>query len=347
MGDDRRRPGEQASRRDETLRRWIAGEVHPYGAPVRDRLDRSGLGRRGIRTAADLARLPVTELDDLRDGRAWVLEPTADRIRAAGSPGLRARLLLSDVVGGRDDFGRRHVDVPFKPVAWTAARHPGGVLLTGWTTSDLDRLGTLGRRGLALAGVVAGDRVASVGPGVGIGPLQLELGARAAGVPHVRVEPADGHDVLPVAAPSVVSGPADLLLALVEDGFPASVRLLVAQVGPEGSGASLRRLRRRSPVPVRLWWAPAGVRAAWASCEADQIHTWPDHEHLEVVDASGTPATSGRLVWSAVGWRGSVWLRVALGPDGRVERDRCRCGRTTPRVLGARRPAETAAGASR
>lgn len=347
MGDDRRRPGEQASRRDETLRRWIADEVHAYGAPVRERLDRSGLGRRGIRTAADLARLPVTELDDLGDGRAWVLEPTADRIRAAGSPALRARLLVSDVIGRRDDFGRRHVDVPFKPVAWTAARRPAGVLLTGWTTSDLERLAGLGRRGLALAGVAPDDRVATVGSGAGIGALQLELGARDAGVPHVRVEPADAPDVLPVAAPSVVSAPPRPLLGLVDAGLPASVRLLVAQVGPEGAGASLRRLRRRSPVPVRLWWSPAGVRAAWASCEADQLHTWPEHEHLEVVDPAGAPATSGRLVWSAVGWRGSVWLRVALGPDGRVEHDRCRCGRTTPRVLGARRPAETTAGAGR
>jgi len=347
MGDDRRRPGEQASRRDDTLRRWIADEVHPYCAPLRERLDRSGLGRRGVRTVADLARLPVTELDDLGDGRRSVLEPTPEAIRAAGSPELRARLLVSDVVGGSDDFARRHVDPPFKPVTWTAARHPGGVLLTGWTTSDLDQLAALGRRALALAGVVTGDRVASLGSGAGIGALQLELGARDAGVSHVRVDPDDPSDVLPVVAPSVVSGTPDHLVALVERGLPASVRLLVAQVGPEGAGPALRRLRRRSGTPVRLWWAPAGVRAAWASCEADQLHTRPEHEHLEVVDDSGAPAPSGRLVWSAVGWRGSVWLRLALGPEGRLEHDRCRCGRTTPRGLGARRPAAAPVRASR
>jgi len=344
MGDDRRRPGEQASRRDDTLRRWITGEVHPYSAPLRERLDRSGLGRRGLRTASDLACLPVTELAELGDGRRWVLEPTADRIRAAGSPELRARLLLSEVVGGSDSFARRHVDLPYKPVAWTAARHPGGVLLTGWTTSDLERLAALGRRGLALAGVVPGDRVAELGRGAGIGALQLEVGARDAGVPHLRVDPDDATEVLPVAAPSVVSGAPDALASLVDSGLPAKVRLLVAQVGPEGAGASLRRLRRRSDVPVRMWWAPAGVRAAWASCEADQVHTWPEHEHLEVVDDAGEPASRGRLVWSAVGWRGSVWLRVALGPEGRIQGDRCRCGRTTPRLLGARRPASAGAG---
>ncbi|HEX4903174.1 MAG TPA: hypothetical protein VFV42_10225 [Acidimicrobiales bacterium] len=339
MGDDRRRPGEQASRRDDALRRWIADEVHPYSAPLRERLDRSGLGRRGVRGASDLARLPVVELEALGDGRGWVLEPTADRIRTEGAPELRARLLVSDVVGGRDTFSRRHVDLPYKPVAWTAARHADGVLLTGWTTTDLDQLGVLGRRALAVSGVVPEDRVADVGAGAGIGALQLELGARDAGVPHVRIGPDEAVGVLPVVAPSVLTGPPATLLELAGGGLPASIRLLVAQVGPEGAGVALRRLRRHSPVPVRLWWAPAGVRAAWASCEVDQLHTWPEHEHLEVVDDAGTPSAQGRLVWSAVGWRGSVWLRVALGPDGRIEHERCRCGRTTPRVLGARRPA--------
>jgi hypothetical protein len=337
MSDDRRRTGQLESQRDDTLRRWIAGEVHPYCAPLRERLDRSGLGRRGVRTAADLGRIPVTDLSELGDGRRWVLEPTAERIRAAGSPELRARLLVSDVVGGQEAFARRHVDLPYKPVTWVAAPHPAGVLLTGWTTSDLEQLARLGRRALAVSGVRPGDRIACVSTGGGIGPVQLELGARDAGIAHLRARPDGAADVLAVAAPSVVSGPATGLVDLVRAELPPSVRLLVAQLGPEDAGADLPALRREAGVPVRLWWAPAGVRAAWATCEADQLHTWPDHEHLEVVDEHAEAAEVGRLVWSAVGWRGTVWLRLALGPEGRVERGRCTCGRTTPRVLGARR----------
>jgi len=340
MSEDRRRTAQQASRRDEVLRRWIAEEVHPYGAAARDLLDRCGLGRRGLRTADDLARLPVTELADLGDGRAWVLEPTADRIRTDGSPRLRARLLAADVLGRREAFAREDVDLPYKPVAWTAAAAPTGWLLTGWTTSDLDRLAALGRRTLAIAGVGPDDRLACLATGAGIGPLQLELGARDAGIAHLRSRDPDALDV---AAPTVMSGTPGVLDALVRRGLPSSVRLVVVHVGAGDDEVGPGAIRRAARVPVRLCWAPTGVRAAWITCEHDRLHTWPEHEHLEVVDDDGRPADVGRLVWSAVGWRGSVWLRVALGPVGRVERTPCRCGRTTPQVEGPGRPARQGA----
>lgn len=344
MSDDRRRPGQHESRRDQDLRRWIAEEVHPFGEPVRDQLERAGLGRRGVRTAGDLARLPVTELADLGDGRRYVLEPTAERIRESAGIELKGRLLVADVLGRRDGFARHDVDAPFKPVRWTADVHPTGTLFVGSTTSDLDRLATLGRRALAVNGITPADRVACTADAVGVGAVQLELGAREAGVAHLVLDPSDWA-LLEAAAPTVLAGTAAALGGAVEGGLPASVRLLVVHVGPAGGG-DLGALRRRSGRPVRLWWAPAGVRAAWVTCEADQLHTWPEHEHVEVVDESGRPADSGRLVWSAVGWRGSVWLRVALGPHGRVDRTACSCGRTTPRVLGAARTPRTAPAAA-
>jgi hypothetical protein len=344
MSDDRRRPGQQASRRDETLRHWIAAEVHPYSEPLREALDRSGLGRRGVRGADDLRRLHPIELGALGDGRRWVLQPTPERIRTAAPPAVRARLVAADVLGRQDAFARRDVDLPFKPVTWTAAALPDGVLLTGWTTSDLELLGQLGRRALAIAGVHPDDRIACTAGAAGVGPVQLELGARQAGVAHLRADPA-GAAELAVAAPSVVSGTPATIEVLLDRGLPSSVRMLVVHVGGTADAAGLPALRRRAGVPVRLWWAPPGVRAAWATCDADQLHTWPEHEVIEVVDDARAPAGSGRLVWSAVGWRGSVWLRLVLGPAGRIEHGECRCGRTTPRVLGARRPA--AAGAAR
>jgi len=341
MSDDRRRPAQHASHRDDVLRRWIAGEVHPYSEPLRRRLDRSGLGRAGVRTADDLRRLPVLELDELGDGRDWVLRPTTEAIRRAGGPAQRARLLAADVLGRREAFARHDVDLPYKPVTWTGVRHAGGVLLTGWTTTDLDRLSALGRRSLAIAGVVPDDRVACTATGAGIGPLQLELGARDAGVAHLRTDPS-APVVLHAAAPTVVSGTPTDLASVVDVGLPPTVRLLVAHVGAGDDASGLRALRRRAGVDVRLWWAPAGVRAAWVTCPADQLHTWPDHEHVEAVDDEGRPTDSGHLVWSAVGWRGSVWLRLALGSVGRVDRGTCACGRTTPRVQGARRPVAAA-----
>jgi len=339
MSDDFRRTGQAEARRDQVLRRWIAEEVHPFCAPVRAQLDRHGLGRRGVRTADDLGRLPVTDVVELGDGRAWVLRPTAEGIRAAGGLELRARLLLADVVGRREGFVRRDVDLPYKPVCWTAEPVPGGgPLFVGSTTTDLDRLTELGRRALAVSGVAAHDRIVCAGAAGGVGPLQLELGARDAGVSHLCTGPDLDPAFLAAARPSVVAATPDTLRRAVDEGLPEGVRLLLAHVGPATDARGLGALRRGSGRPVRLWWAPAGVRAAWPTCDADELHTWPEHEHLETVDDAGRPAPEGRLVWSAVGWRGSVWLRVALGPTGAVDRRPCRCGRTTPRVRGTARP---------
>jgi hypothetical protein len=347
MSDDRRRPGQHESRRDQALRRWIADEVHPFCEPVRAQLERSGLGRRGVRTAADLARLPITELADLGDGLRHVIEPTAERIREAGGVEMRARLLAADVLGRREGFARHEVDGAYKPVRWTAEPHGAGTLLVGSTTTDLDRLAVLGRRALAVSGITPSDRVLCTATGTG--PLQLELGARDAGVAHLAMGTAPDPHVVAAASPTVVAGTPTTLSAAVSAGLPDSVRLLLVHVGSTGSD-DLAALRQRSGRAMRLWWAPAGLRAAWPTCEADQLHTWPEHEHLEVVDDDGRPAGSGRLVWSAVGWRGSVWLRVALGPHGEVDRTTCSCGRTTPRVRGAarvRRQPATAAGSDR
>lgn len=349
MSDDRRRPGQHESRRDDVLRRWLADDVHPFSEPVRAQLERSGLGRRGVRTAADLARLPVTDLADLGDGRRFVLQPTADRIRESAGPALRARLVAADVLGRREGFARHEVDLPYKPVRWTVERHAAGPLFVAATGTDLDRLAALGRRALAVSGITPDDRLLCAGPWSGTAALQLELGARDAGVSHLAVEVGVSATLVAEAAPTVVAGTPAALARLVDAGLPGNVRLLVALVGAAG-GEDLVELRRRAGRPVRLWWAPPGVRAAWASCEADQLHTWPEDEHLEVVDDDGAPAESGRLVWSAVGWHGSVWLRVALGPEGRVDRRACSCGRTTPRVRGAarvRRPRQPAAGSRR
>ncbi len=340
MSDDRRRPGQQTSSRDETLRRWIAEEVHPYHELLRAQLRGAGLGRREVRTAEDLDRLDITELAALGDGRRWVLAPTVEAIRSTGSVGMRLRLLVADVLGRRDGFARRDVDGPYKPVRWFASATADGTLFSATTSTDLDRLAVLGRRGLAISGVTVQDRLACTEPaGTGIGSLQLALGARDAGVACLAVDPDAHADVLAAAAPTVVSGTPASLARAIEDGLADGVRLLLVHASPSLDRDQIDALAQRSGRAVRVWWSPPGTRAAWVTCERGELHTWPEHEHLSTVDADGRSAESGRLVWSAVGWRGSVWLRVALGFHGTVQRDACACGRTTPRVRVAPAPA--------
>ncbi len=332
MSEDRRRPGQYASRRDEALRSWLADDVYPYSSSVRSALDAAGLGRRGVRTAADLRRLPITAVADLGDGRDRVLAPTEALVHQYADLVTRGRLLVADAAGGRREFVRSHIDEPYKPVAWTLAPAPGQVLFTASTRTDLDHLAALGRRALSISGVRPDDRVLCT-PAVGVGPLQLAEGCRDAGVAALQADPAWGAGLVVEAAPTVLAGSPRTLRRLAADGLPPSVRLLLVHASTTAQAAAARRFAPRLGVPVSVWWSPAGTRAAWASCPgSDGFHTWPAHELLEAVDDAGRHTTEGHLVWSAVGWHGSVWVRVALGVAGRLDDRPCRCGRTTPRV---------------
>lgn len=327
MSEDRRRPGQHASLRDEALHPWIADAVYPYSTPLRRMLDQAGLGRRGVRTAADLRRLPVTPLADLGDGRDWLLQPTDELVHLHGDLVTRGKLLVADAVGRRGEFRRQHVDEPYKPVVWTVAPAPGGVLFVGSSRQDVDRLAALGRRGLSISGVRPDDRVLLAGSGVGVGPAQLADGCLDAGVPSLRLPAGSAPDLVASAAPTVVAGSLRSLRRLADSGFPSCVRLLLVHATTPAELVGADRLRDRTGLPLSTWWSPTGTRAAWVRCPGGEgFHTWPTHELIEAEEVG--------LVWSAVGWRGSVWLRVALGVTGRLDARPCAtCKRTTPRVL--------------
>lgn len=335
MSEDRRRPGQHASLRDEALRRWLTEVVYPYSSRLRPALDRAGLGPSGVRTAADLGRLPVLRVGDLGDGRDWVLEPTEESVRQHGDLVTRGRLLVAEALGRRREFSRAHVDEPFKPVVWTAAASPAGVLLVASSRVDLDRLAGLGRRSLSISGVQPDDRVLLLGTDAGVGPVQLTEGCRDAGIAVLRLPVSCGSRVVADAAPTVVSGSVRALRRHLADGLPQGVRLLVVHAATVAESVAAQALSARTRRPVSVWWAPTGTRAAWVACPGGTgYHTWPTHEVLEVVDDAPEDPGAGALVWSAVGWHGSVWLRVALGVSGRVDEQPCpNCRRTTPRVL--------------
>ena len=341
MSDDRRRIEQYASLRDERLRPWMAGAVYPYSAPIRDAMRRAGLGQDSVKRAEDLERLPVVDLADLGDGRPFLLRPTAASVAAYGPFADRATLRIADAFGRRPELARQRIDPEHKPVLWTSVPTPAGALLSASTTSDLDQLTGLGRRAITISGIREDDRVAVLGAaGPAVGPWQLAAGCRDAGVQLLHAGVDDHHAVVRSAQPTVVAGRGADLARLVVTGLPGSVRLLVRHDGPR-LDADEREALDSAGLPLAEWWAPAGVRAAWVRCPGGVgYHTWPTHELLEVVDGQGRAAAEGRLVWSAVGWHGSVWLRVAIGARGRLETEACpACGRTTPRVRPVVRPA--------
>lgn len=322
--------------RDRALARYVRREVYPYSALNRQRLDASNLGPRAVKSMADLAALPAVSLSDVGDGSAAVLRPARESIIHLGRAGLAARIIWSAGWGRHDRFLRRVLEPRYRPVRWLlSAATPIGV-----AARDLDRLGRLGAGVLAAAGLRRGDAIVAVGlSGHELAAVELERGAVAAGMAFLPVdagEPAGLARLDPVA----LAGPAATLReVLAGGGAGPSLRTLLVTDGPL-VGPARDRLRhfRDHPLDVRVVWAPDGVRSLWFECADDRgLHTSPDADRVEVGE-------TGQVVWSPVGWAGTVVLRLATGLRGRVDRGPCpSCGRNGDRVVpDPVRPARTA-----
>ena len=170
---------------------------------------------------------------------------------------------------------------------------------------------------------------------------QLALGCRHAGVQAVHT----GDDAAPTAVaaarPTVLAGPAAVVQRLLSaDANPGGRLKTVILTGERPPGPERAQIGGMTgdQVTVLAAWAPPGVRALWAECrELGALHTWPDAELVEVVDplthVAAPAGAEGELLWSAIGWRGTVFLRLRTGLSGRVHTDRCPgCGRTSPRI---------------
>ena len=320
MSEDHRRPAQYTSERDDRLRRWLGTTVRSYSPALGPVLADHGIDRPRRATVDALRALPIVDVSDLGDGRRHVLEPGEEGFGRSAALSLQVRFLLADVTGNRDDFARRHIDPRFRPVLWTQEPTSAGTRFVANAATDLDRLATLGRRGWATSGVRADDRVLLIDDGTaGTVHWQMLLGCRNAGIALLVANVDDGRRLLADARPTVVAGPVDAVVSLAA-AFDSSVRAVCVDVGDDPD------LVLESDLPVARWWTPPAARAAWVACPGgDGFHTWPEDELVEVVD--------GSLVWSAVGWHGSVWLRVDTGVPVALHESVCpTCDRTTPRA---------------
>ncbi len=319
MTEDHRRPAQYASERDDSLRGWLGTTVRSYSPALGPVLADRGIDRPRRSTVSALRSLPITDVAALGDGRSYVLEPGERGFGRSAPIADQVRFLLADVTGRRDDFARRHIDPVFKPVLWTAEPEGADVRFVASTASDLQRLGQLGRRGWATSGVRSDDRVLLVHDGsASTTHWQMVRGCRNAGIAFLVCSPGEADALLTQASPTVLAGRTALVRELVP-AVPPSVRIVVVDAGHDPEPVPQLRL------PVAEWWSAPAARAAWVSCPAGQgFHTWPEDELVEIVD--------GELVWSAVGWHGSVWLRVATGIAATLDEATCACGRTTPRI---------------
>ena len=317
---------------DKALAQYIRRDVYPYSAFYRTRLDESGL-RSQVTRRADLARLRPTVLDDVDDPAALVLRPEERTIQRYGEPTVVWKVFWSKLLGRQTALNDGLIDPAYKPVHW----HFDAGLPIASSAEDLERLAELGRRWLELAGLTRADHVVGIlPPGPNRDYWELVLGCRRAGVSSLHLPPVPSAADLEAANPSVLAGrPDDLSEALM--AFRRGRRPLATLHTLLAVGEPLRRDERAHlqtlagpDVAIVVAWAPPGVRSLWSECHGGGTgyHTSPDAELVE------TDQRTGELLWTAIGWKGSVFLRLVTHLRANIDESPCpRCRRTTPRVV--------------
>ncbi|HEX2848914.1 MAG TPA: hypothetical protein VHN98_00090 [Acidimicrobiales bacterium] len=331
------RPGRLHAGQARALRRYLLEQVAPYSA-----------WHRGVTVGDDarqaLRRLPLTRLADVDDPAALVLRPTATSLATTPESDLRLRFWWAGVRRRQGAFNREVLDPRYKPIHWVEGH---GVPI-GYSAEDLTRLGELGRSTLEMAGVSPSDVLVGVQPaGPHLTFWQIALGARAAGVSALFLGVAATADEMARLRPSVLCGRLGDLLRLLTEAREAAFSLgalhTLLVVGEPVDPASRARLTLLAShvgadVAVVAVWAPPGVRALWSECrDGIDVHTWPACEVIEIADPDSgdevAPGGDGEVVWSPLGWKGSVLLRQRTGVFGCLDDTPCvACGRTSPRL---------------
>ncbi len=319
------------------LRRYLREQVVPYSSHHRD-LDATEDASRA------LASVPATRLADVDDPASLVLRPTAASLRATADRDLRRRFWWAGVRRRQGAFNRDVLEPRYKPIHWIEAHG----MPVGYSAEDLDRLADIGRSTLEMAGLTAADVLVGVQPaGPHLSFWQVALGARAAGMSALFLGAAATAEEIARLSPTVLAGRPDDVLRLLDDvragGYAlGSLRTLLV-LGEPVHPARRARLGGLAALvgadaAVVAVWAPPGVRALWSECrDGVDVHTWPAWEIVEIADPSSgerlPPGADGEVVWSPLGWKGSVLLRQRTGVMACLDDTPCvACGRTSPRV---------------
>lgn len=360
---DRRSASSTAKVRAAALRTQVVDGVAPFSPWWRGRLRDLGRTAQQVATPEGLAALPAAgERDvcpdgDPRGAAALVLQ-AGEAGWALHAEGPRLRKALARRLTSRGSYAAL-VEADTRPTSFVWAglsmRFP-----VASTRADLDVVARTGARLWQVLGLTRGDVAVSGLPLLPTAAVQaLQFGALGAGAPLLA--PGDATpavaEALELVPATVLALPAaragEVLDELLAAGAPMdSLRTLLLVGAPsdvERAAAADVLAAAGVQAAVLAVHVPDGHRLAWGECrEGDGrtgLHTYPDLEVVDVVavDTGERPTTAGRheLVLTQLGLRGTALLRWRTGDvvDGITDETCPACGRTVPRVLGARRAA--------
>lgn len=285
----------------------------------RERLSNGKADPAGVRTLADLSRLPLTSKEDIQ--------------------------------GRNQDFWAAPRDRLLEIVATTGTT--GSPVYVAMTQSDLNRLGENERRGFSWLGAKPGDRfhLAVTLDNLFVAGLAYQIGLRKLGVATIRVgaQPARRHlDLMKQLRPEGVVAVPSLLLALSRqaerDGedlasFAPRRAMLIGESIRSQSLASntLGRLLEQAwggELTSTYGLTEAGL--AYHECPLHRgLHSHPDLVVTEIVDDAGCPVPDGEigeLVITTLQVEGMPLIRYRTGDISFILPGVCPCGRGAVRI---------------
>ena len=354
------------SAREAALRAQVVGSVAPFSPFWRARFAALGRTPASVATVAGLSDLPaVGERDVCPDGdpagAAGLVLQAGEAGYALHAEGPKLRKALTRRLAAPGSY-RALVENDTRPTSYVfaglALRFP-----VASTRSDLDVVTRAGSRLWSVLGLSKADVVVSALPHASSALVQgLWLAAIGAGSPLVT----PGHRARDVAeavrlvSPTVLVVPAGngavLVRRLVEAGASLGglKTVLVGGAPYDDERAELRAELERAgagAAAVLAVHVPDGHRLLWGECRPSApaggapagLHTYPDLDLVQLVDPesgerSGSTSSARELVVTQLGLRGTALLRWRTGDlaDGISESPCPACGRTVPRVIGAR-----------
>src|SRR3989338_1175100 len=305
----------------------------------------------GIKTIADLKKLPFTSKEDIAPTKSnskkhtdFILQPNKTTIKIYST---KLDLL-------KYSLNKNSAFTEFKPVHlhFTTGRTANSVPFL-YTAYDLEKLRESGRRLMDIVGINKNDRLVNAFPyAPHLAFWQTFFAAEASGLFALHT---GGGKILGTKKiiKAIESTKATLLSSI--PGFAyhllreaksqradfSSVKKIffggerVSEGMRSRIKGMLKGLGSRNPEMFATYAFTEG-KVGWVECSGHSgYHLYPDMEYIEVIDKNGENAAEeekGEIVYTALDFRGTVVLRYKTGDIGSITYEKCICGRTVPRI---------------
>lgn len=294
--------------------KWTVDHAYTGSEFYRDKLDQAGVGPQDITSLDDLAKLPFTTADDLRDTYPFALlsTPLEDVVRVHASTGTT---------------GKRKV-LPY-------------------TAKDIDDWANMFARCYEMAGLSTSDRVQiMVGYGVWTAGVGFQLGCERFGALAIPAGPGNLDmqcDFLVDFGATTLCCTASMALLIAEEvrrrGIKDKIKVDKVIYGSERTSETMRRTISQElgaelfdiPGLTELYGPGTGLE-----CSAhDGVHYWADYYILEMIDPVTLqpvePGGLGEMVVTTLCKEAAPLIRYRTRDLSRLLAEPCACGSILPR----------------